>query len=108
MTLSKTSNSPVTPDAAVIVTPPDELDIASAPPLGAHVLDLLIRGERKLVLDFAGVKLIDSAGIGVLLSTDRRVRAAGGELVVANVSDKVRRVFELTGVGRSLHLRDDG
>lgn len=89
-------------DVAFRITPADELDIASAAGLGAQVLDSLGRGERNLVLDFASVRLIDSAGIGVLLSSQRRVRAAGGELVVANASAQVRRVFELTGVARLL------
>lgn len=88
-----------------VITPAAELDMGSAPQLGAQVLSSLRRGEHRLTLDFAEVRLIDSAGIGVLLSAQRRVRAVGGELVVANVSDHVRRVFALTGVDRSLSLR---
>lgn len=91
-------------DTSHVLTPPPELDIASAPHLGTAVLDSLLRGERNFVLDFAGVRLVDSAGIGVLLSAERRVRSVGGELVVANASDHVRHVFELTGVARSLTL----
>jgi anti-anti-sigma factor len=91
-------------DVVSVLTPPPELDIASAPHVGADILDALDRGERRLVLDFADVRLIDSAGIGVLLSAERRVRSAGGALVVANASDHVRHVFELTGVARSLTL----
>ena len=92
-------------DRARVLTPPAELDIASAPHLVTDVLDLLMRGERNLVLDFAGVSLIDSAGIGGLLSAERRVRAHGGELVIANVSAHVRHVFEVTGVARSLTVQ---
>jgi anti-sigma B factor antagonist len=91
-------------DADFVIRPAADLDMASAPHLGAEVLELLMRGERRLVFDFSGVRLVDSAGIGVLLSADRRVRAAGGELIVANASDHVRRVFEATGVDRSLTL----
>lgn len=91
-------------DADFVIRPAAELDIATAPHLGAEVVELLMRGERRLVFDFSGVQLVDSAGIGVLLSADRRVRAAGGEMVVANASDHVRRVFEATGVGRLLRL----
>lgn len=94
----------MTPDVACVITPAGELDIASAPYLGAEVLQLLEQGERNLVLDFAQVQLVDSAGIGILLSAQRRVRAVGGELTVANASEHVLRVFELTGVGRTLHV----
>jgi anti-sigma B factor antagonist len=87
-----------------VITPSAELDLVSAPQLGAEVLDHLTRGELDLILDFAGVRMIDSVGIGVLLSIARRVQTAGGELVVANASERVRHVFELTGVARSLTL----
>jgi anti-sigma B factor antagonist len=92
------------PDLGNVIAPVPELDMTSAPQLGARILDSLARGERSVVLDFSDVRLIDSAGIGVLLSAERRVRAAGGELVVVNASDHVRHVFELTGVDRSLSL----
>jgi anti-anti-sigma factor len=87
-----------------IITAGAEIDMASAPQLGAEVIERLTSGGRNVVVDFSQVRLIDSAGIGVLLSAERRVRAAGGELVVANASDHVRRVFEVTGVARALRI----
>jgi anti-sigma B factor antagonist len=78
--------------------------MATARQLGADVVDSLSRGDCRLIVDFADVRMIDSAGIGVLLSAQRRVHAAGGELVVANPSDHVRKVFALTGVDRSLKI----
>jgi anti-anti-sigma factor len=92
-------------EGARVLTPPAELDIASTPHFVTIVVDSLMRGECNLVLDFAGVRLIDSAGIGGLLSAERRVRAHGGELVVGNASEHVRHVFEVTGVVRSLTLQ---
>ena len=92
-------------DGARVLTPPAELDIASAAHFVTDVVDSLTDGDSRLVLDFSDVRLIDSAGIGGLLSAERRVRALGAELVVANASPHVRRVFEITGVGRSLTIQ---
>jgi anti-anti-sigma factor len=78
--------------------------MTSAAQLGTQVLDSIDDGDYQLILDFADVRMIDSAGIGILLSTQRRVQAAGGRLVVANPSDHVRKVFSLTGVDRSLTI----
>jgi anti-anti-sigma factor len=86
------------------ITPAADLDLASATQLGAQVVDSLSDGVCNLVVDFADVRMIDSAGIGVLLSANRRVSAAGGELVVTNTSPHVRKVFALTGVDRALTL----
>jgi anti-sigma B factor antagonist len=78
--------------------------MASAPQLGAQVLESLARGSRQVTVDMAGVRMIDSAAIGVLLSAQRRVRALGGELVVTNACEHLRRVFALTGVERRLNV----
>lgn len=87
-----------------VIQPATELDMASAPRLGAEVIASLARDERNLVVDLSDVTLVDSAGIGVLLSVDRRVRAAGGELLLANASEHVRHVFAITGVDRTLRF----
>lgn len=91
-------------DGTRTITPPAELDIASATHLGTQVFESLSRGDCHLIVDFAQVRMIDSAGIGVLLSAQKRVDAAGGDLVVTNASEHVRRVFALTGVERSLTI----
>jgi anti-sigma B factor antagonist len=91
-------------DGTRTITPAQDLDIASAPHLGTQVIDSLSDGDFNLILDFSDVRMIDSAGIGVLLSSQRRVHAAGGELVVANASAHVRKVFALTGVERALTI----
>ena len=89
---------------ARVISPAAELDLATAPHLGAEVIEQLARGERRLVLDLTGVRLIDSAGIGVLLSIQRRVLQSGGELTLAQPSDHVRHVLALTGVDRTLKV----
>jgi anti-anti-sigma factor len=91
-------------DGTVVVRPAAELDIGSAAALGSEVLDSLASGAQHVVVDMSDVELIDSAGIGVLLSSDRLARSGGADLVVRNAAANVRRVFALTGVGRTLRL----
>lgn len=104
MTLSRTASLHAASDQPAVITPANAVDVTTAPYLGAQVLEQLDQGARAFVLDFGCVHLIDSAGIGVLLSVQRRIQAAGGDLVVANVSDHVRHVLDLTGVSRSLPI----
>jgi len=59
-------------------------------------------GISRVVLDLAGVGFMDSAGLGALLSTRERAELLGVELRVANPSDVVLRVFEVTGTTRLL------
>jgi len=51
-----------------------------------------------VLLDFAQVGFLSSAGIRSLLMAEKRLRAAGGGLVLANLDDNLREVLDLTGL----------
>ena len=71
------------------------LDTTTAPTLektiGENICDV-----EKLVLDFKGVEYISSAGLRVLLSTQKKMQQIG-ELKLVNVCEEVMEVFEMTG-----------
>lgn len=54
-------------------------------------------GVRRVTLNLADVRFIDSAGIGALLSIHERAEQLGVELTLANVPCPVHRVLEITG-----------
>ena len=60
---------------------------------------------RRLVLDLAGTRFIDSAGVGTLLSIRERTEQLGVELVLANVPAPVQRVLDATGTAPALGHR---
>ena len=80
-----------------------ELDIATAPQLGSCLEDL---AGKNVTVDFSGVTFMDSTGINVLVTADKRVKTLGGEIVLHGVQPAQMRVFEIVGlVG---HLNFDG
>ena len=52
----------------------------------------------KVVLDFADLEYLSSAGLRVLVATQKRVTAAEGTLRIVNASDDIREVFDITGL----------
>ena len=80
-----------------------DIDIAAAPDL-LRRLDEAIDADPGglVVVDFDAVTFIDSTGLGVLVAAQRRARTAGGTLGVVGVPDRVRQVFEVTGLDRVL------
>ena len=82
---------------SAILAPVGRLDSVSAATLRAILLKLEAAGERRLVVDLAGVDYISSAGLGVLFSLAKRMRQIDGALAICALSDQVRRVFELAG-----------
>ena len=71
------------------------LDTLTSPELEEQ-LEPALEGIEKLVLDFAGLKYISSAGLRVLL-TAMQIMEEQGEMIVRNVSSEVMDVFEVTG-----------
>lgn len=71
------------------------LDTTTAPQLEAE-LKSSVGGVSELVLDFAELEYISSAGLRVLLSA-QKVMSRQGSMVVRNVNEDIMDVFELTG-----------
>lgn len=87
---------------AVAVT--GEMDLHSAPQVHTHLAEVIDAGARSVVVDLMGVSFMDSAGLGVLLSASKALRAFGGELVLAADDRRILRVLEITGLERSIHV----
>lgn len=51
----------------------------------------------QVVLDCAGLDYLSSAGLGVLLKTQKRLMAAGGQMRLVGVSRHVRDIFTYSG-----------
>ena len=71
------------------------LDTITAPALDKTINENL--GEIKsLILDFKHIEYISSAGLRVLLSTQKKLQQ-NGTMKLKNVREEVMEVFEITG-----------
>lgn len=71
------------------------LDTTTAPELEA-VIKENIAGVTNLVMDFAGLEYLSSAGLRVILSAQKTMNKQG-EMVIRNVNETINEVFEITG-----------
>ena len=71
------------------------LDTTTAPELEA-VIKENITGVANLVMDFAGLEYLSSAGLRVILSAQKTMNKQG-EMVIRNVNETINEVFEITG-----------
>jgi anti-anti-sigma factor len=60
-----------------------------------------------LVIDLSEVTLLDSSGLGALVSLLNRARAGQGQLGLICPHRRLRRVFEITGLRRAFIFGDD-
>ena len=78
------------------------LDTTTSPELES-ALQSSLDGVTKLVLDFKELEYISSAGLRVLLATQKTMNKQG-EMIVKNSSEDVKEVFEITGFSDILTL----
>ena len=53
---------------------------------------------RKVIFDFDSVTFMDSSGIGLLIGRYKFTNMLGGKLEVANLTQNVRKIFEMSGI----------
>ena len=80
---------------ALSVTVEGRIDTTIAPELEKEIKDSL-DGVKSLVLDFEKVEYISSAGLRVLLST-QKIMNKQGEMKLINVNSDIMEIFEVTG-----------
>ena len=71
------------------------LDTTTSPQLEAELKGCL-SGVEHLVLDFAALDYLSSAGLRVLLSA-QKIMNKQGAMVVKNVNETIQEIFEVTG-----------
>ena len=81
--------------AQTIIEIVGRLDTITAPALDKAINED-IGDTKNLVLDVKGMEYISSAGLRVLLSTQKKMQKIGSMKVI-NVCEEVMEVFEMTG-----------
>lgn len=78
-----------------------ELDVQSCPELRPVLDALATQQERNVTVDLSELQLIDSSGVGVLVSLYKRVRAGGGTVRFVGVTAQPLVIFKLLRLDRA-------
>jgi anti-sigma B factor antagonist len=68
----------------------------SAAALRGAIRALIAAGNQKILLNLAGVKYIDSSGIGELIANYTSVGRGGGQLKLLSLTEKVQDLLVIT------------
>jgi len=61
---------------------------------------------RKVIFDFNSVTFMDSAGIGLIIGRYRIANMLGGTIEIANVTESIKRVLELSGILKIIKITE--
>jgi anti-sigma B factor antagonist len=85
-------------DGHAVVALCGELDLLDTPDVASHLIAAVAAYGPSIIVDLAGLKFIDSCGLGVLVRVLRWTREGGGDLSLAAPQQQARRVLEITGL----------
>ena len=85
-------------DGTVTVTVVGEVDTFTAPVLRSSLDSQLEQSPKALVIDLSGVQFLGSAGLAVLVETQKSARAKDVDLRLIATTRAVTRPLEVTGL----------
>ncbi len=78
---------------AVVRPAGDGIVAASLPELRLKMREMVEAGVRELVLDLTDVRMVDSSGIGLLISAFNSLRKMGGNFAVIHATPEILELF---------------
>jgi anti-anti-sigma factor len=88
----------------MIVRIDGRIDASSSSILERKLHALIEEDHNYLLLDFSKVNYLSSAGLRVLLSTAKQLKAKKGFLVIFSVLDEVEEIIKMAGFDRILTI----
>lgn len=80
------------------------LDALTAPDIRPIFDKVVADGRRRVTVDLEKVTMIDSSGVGAIVSLFKRVKADGGQVLVVGAKDQPLAVLKLLKLDRVFGL----
>ncbi|NYB76016.1 MULTISPECIES: anti-sigma factor antagonist [Sedimentibacter] len=60
---------------------------------------------NKIVIDLKKLDFIDSSGIGFVIGRYKLIRKRNGVIEITNASSKVRKILDMSGIGKIISIK---
>lgn len=84
-----------------------EIDAYTAPKLRETLFPLSEQENISMVVNLSDVSYMDSTGLGVFVGLFKSVRAHNGEFRLEGLSERLRRLFDITGLADIIDIKSD-
>ncbi len=93
-------------DKYITLQPKGELDANSSVHLDEVIQKLIENDQVNIHVNFQDVEYISSAGMGVFISYIDEIKHKGGKIILSQLSENVKDVFELLGLNQIIPIVD--
>lgn len=83
------------------------LDANTAPELQKKITEIVNQGEFNLIMKFTDLTYISSAGLRILITTVKMLKAEQGKLVLCEMQDSIYEVLKISGFTNIFNIQDN-
>jgi anti-sigma B factor antagonist len=94
-------------EGVVVLSVKGRLDSNTSDEFEERLLNMVLEGETRFILDFEDLDYISSAGLRVLLKATKELKKKSGRLCLCSIRDYIREVFDLSGFSSFLPIHSD-
>ena len=80
-----------------VVSVTGRMDAVTAPEFEKNLSELMSKGEKKFLVNLAGLEYISSAGLRSILVIAKRSKAGQDEVIFSGLRGPVEEVFKISG-----------
>lgn len=91
----------------IVLCPGDRLDNTNAHLMVEAIVKAQDAGHRFIIIDMSELEFLSSAGVGSFVGTVETSRLAGGDIVLCNLSQNIRHVFEVLDLAEFMTITPD-
>lgn len=89
-----------TKDSGARIAIEGELDTVTVGDLRNQIDKMVAKEPKRVEVDLAALRMLDSSGVGALVALYKRVRGYGGEVVMVGLRDQPLAIFRLLRLDR--------
>lgn len=91
---------------ATVISVKGRMDAVSSPEFENEMEGLMAEGEIAFIIDLGELDYISSAGLRSILATIKKLKAKEGKLLLAQLKEMVKEVFEISGFSAIIPIFD--
>jgi len=88
----------------VTLTLRGRLDALTAPEVRPLIDRLVEQRCQRVIIDLQQLEMVDSSGVGAIISLFKRLRTVGGDVKIARLTGQPKEIFRLLRLDRAFDL----
>lgn len=91
----------------LVLSPEGRIDGSNSADFQSAVMERIDEGSESILLDFAGISYISSAGLRAVLILAKKLNQANGKFALCSMQPSVQSVFEVSGFVKIIDVHPD-